>query len=94
VNNQDYSLPIASTTTFSGIKPDGTTITVDTSTGIASSVGGGNSSEWFLSNQYVVITYGALGETYITLADGWAYTKCTTSNTNTYIVGKVMLEDV
>lgn len=35
-----YTLPIASTTTLGGIKPDGTTITVNASTGVASAAGG------------------------------------------------------
>lgn len=35
-----YTLPTASTSTLGGIKPDGTTITVDASTGVASAVGG------------------------------------------------------
>jgi hypothetical protein len=36
-----YTLPIATNSTLGGIKPDGTTITVDPSTGVASATGGG-----------------------------------------------------
>ena len=39
-----FKLPIASADTLGGIIPDGTTITVDPETGIASAVGGGGSS--------------------------------------------------
>ena len=39
-----FKLPIASADTLGGIIPDGTTITVDPKTGIASAVGGGGSS--------------------------------------------------
>lgn len=38
----NYTLPIATTSILGGIKPDGVTLTVDPSTGIATVVGGGN----------------------------------------------------
>jgi hypothetical protein len=43
VQTQDtiYDLPIATTTILGGIKPDGTTITVNSATGVATAVGGG-----------------------------------------------------
>lgn len=37
-----YTLPIATTTTLGGIRPDGTTITINSSTGVISSAGGGS----------------------------------------------------
>ena len=42
-----YELPIATTSTLGGIKPDGTTITVDAN-GVASASGGGSGGEWTL----------------------------------------------
>ena len=41
VGTSPYNLPIATTGTLGGIKPDGTTITVDGTTGVASATGGG-----------------------------------------------------
>jgi hypothetical protein len=43
VQTQDtiYDLPIATTAILGGIKPDGTTITVNSTTGVATAVGGG-----------------------------------------------------
>ncbi|MDR0742321.1 MAG: hypothetical protein LBE98_02555 [Puniceicoccales bacterium] len=95
-DDQSYTLPIATANALGGIKPDGTTITVDQSTGIASAVGGngggsGSSDDWTPSLQYVDITYGASADTYTAPADGWIYVECTTFNTNAYIIGKVIL---
>ncbi|MDR2629039.1 MAG: hypothetical protein LBC30_03570 [Puniceicoccales bacterium] len=95
-DDQSYTLPTASANTLGGIRPDGTTITVNPSTGIASAVGG-NSSEssssdyWIPSSQYINITYGASGDTYTAPADGWIYVECTTFNTNAYITGRVII---
>jgi hypothetical protein len=53
---------------------DGTSITVNPSTGVASAVwGGGGSDSWVPSDQYVDITYGATGDTYTAPADRWVY---------------------
>jgi hypothetical protein len=61
-DSSSYSLPIATTTTLGGIKPDGTSITVNASTGVAPAVGGGGGSDsWVPSSQYIDITYGAGG---------------------------------
>jgi hypothetical protein len=85
-------LPIATTTTLGGIKPDGTTITVDSSTGVATVLGGGGGSNgWIPSDQYITITYGASGDMYTAPADGWMYVKCTTNNNNAYIIAEIIL---
>ncbi|MDR1890664.1 MAG: hypothetical protein LBQ23_00560 [Puniceicoccales bacterium] len=94
-DGQTYTLPIATASILGGIKPDGTTITVNPSTGEASAIGGegggsGNSDDWVPSLQYVDLTYGASGDAYTAPTDGWVYVKCTTSNTNAYIIGEVM----
>jgi hypothetical protein len=65
------SLRIATTTILSGIKLDGTTITVDSSTGVGSAVGGSSSSDdWIPSSQYLTITDGVSGDMYTAPADG------------------------
>jgi hypothetical protein len=89
-----YTLPIAKASILGGIQPDGTTITVNPSTGEASAIGGegggsGNSDDSVPSLQYVDFTYGA-SDTYLVPTDGWVYVKYTTSNTNAYIIGEVM----
>jgi hypothetical protein len=71
-----YSLLIATTTTttttLGGIKPDGTTITVNLSTGVASAVGvSGSSHDWVPISQYIDITYGVSGDIYTAPADGY-----------------------
>jgi hypothetical protein len=88
-------IPIATTTTLGGIKPDGTSITVNTSTGVASAVGGGGggSDSWVPSSQYIDITYGVTGDTYVAPADGWIYVECTTFNTNASIIGNVIISE-
>jgi hypothetical protein len=66
-------------------------ITID-SYGIISAVGGGGgSSDWIPSSQYIDITYGASGDTYTSPGDGWIYAKCTTNNTNAYIISEVII---
>ena len=52
-----YTLPIAATGTLGGIKPDGTTITVNGSTGVASAVGGSGTvtHNGSLASGYLVI---------------------------------------
>jgi hypothetical protein len=92
-DSSSYSLPIATTTTLGGIKPDGTSITVNPSTGVASAVGGGGASNsWVPSGQYIDITYGQSADTYTAPADGWMYVSCTTFNTNAYIIGRVIID--
>jgi hypothetical protein len=95
-DDQTYTLPTASASTLGGIRPDGTTITVNPSTGIASAVGGssggsGGSTDWIPSSSYITITYGASGDMYTAPGDGWIYVKCTTSNTNAYIIGEIIV---
>jgi hypothetical protein len=64
------SLPIATTTTLGGIKPDGTTITVDTSTGVASAMSGGLETGQYITN-CILESYGdiisSFSSTYIIL---------------------------
>jgi hypothetical protein len=66
-------------------------ITIDSNGIISASGGGGGSSDWIPSSQYIDITYGLSGDTYTAPADGWIYVKCTTSNTNAYIQGEVTI---
>jgi hypothetical protein len=88
------SLPIATTTTLGGIKPDETIITVDSSTRVASAAGGRDSSgDWAPSFQYLTITYGVSGDMYTAPGDGWICAKCTTTNINAYIIGEVIISD-
>ncbi|MDR2432222.1 MAG: hypothetical protein LBD34_00505 [Puniceicoccales bacterium] len=94
--DQTYTLPTASTNILGGIRPDETTITVNPSTGVASVVGdssgeSGDPDGWIPSSQYTSITYGASGDMYTAPADGWIYVKCTTTNTNAYIIGEVTI---
>jgi hypothetical protein len=85
--DQSYSLPAATTDTLGGIKPDGTTISVDSETGIASVIGGGGgsgglSNGWTPSTQYVDLTVGNSGYKYTALADGWVYASGSGTSTN------------
>jgi hypothetical protein len=89
-DDQSYTLPTASTNILGGIRPDGTTITVNPSTGVASAVGG-SFDGWIPSSQYITITYGVSGDMYTAPADGWMYAKCTASNTNAYITAEIIL---
>jgi hypothetical protein len=45
------------------------------------------------SSQYIDITYGASGDTYISPGNGWVYAKCSTTNTNAYIQGEITIDE-
>jgi hypothetical protein len=83
-NDQSYALPIASPTVLGGIRPDGSTITVNASTGVASvsGSGGGYSDGWLPSSQSISLTLGASGSSYTAPADGWVNIIGTNSGTN------------
>jgi hypothetical protein len=65
-----YSLPIATTATLGGIKPDGISIIVDQNTGVATAVGGYGIAGWVPSSGYIDITPGVSGDTYTAPANG------------------------
>jgi hypothetical protein len=87
-------VPLASTSSPGIVQPDMLSITID-SNGIisASGGGGGGADDWVPSSQYIDITYGLSGDTYTAPADGWIYVKCTTSNTNAYIIGEAIVNE-
>ena len=74
------SIPIASTSSLGGIKPDGNTITVDPLTGVASASGGGGGST-------------PVGSWQMTLADGSPFTvTLTDSGQQTLVQSYTQLE--
>jgi hypothetical protein len=85
-DDQLYTLPIASKSTLGGIKPDGTTITVDSSTGVASAIGGSDTGGWLPSTEYTTITPGSSGETYTAPYNGWVNIFGSSISTNGHII--------
>ncbi|MDR2778739.1 MAG: hypothetical protein LBB16_00410 [Puniceicoccales bacterium] len=90
-NDQTYSLPIATISSLGGIIPDGTTITVDSTTGVvtASAASPVAPDCWAPTDTFVKITAGSSGDIYNAPADGWIYVKGTTSYTNGYLLAEV-----
>jgi hypothetical protein len=89
-DEQPYTLPIATTSALGGIKPDGTTITVNASTGVATAVGGGGGTTgWLPSTEYTAITPGSSGATYTAPYNGWICVSGQSSTSN----GTVVIEN-
>jgi hypothetical protein len=74
-----YSLPIATGSTLGGIKPDGATLFVDETTGVAS----GTTSDCCLpGTESISINAGSSGSVYTSPVDGWLTVSCLTTSMN------------
>jgi hypothetical protein len=83
-----YALPIASANVLGGIKPDGTTLTVNGETGVASaavSSGGGSPSAWLPGSDSIDLTVGGSGSVYNVTTDGWINVVCSTQLSNGWV---------
>ncbi|MDR1433084.1 MAG: hypothetical protein LBI61_01950 [Puniceicoccales bacterium] len=82
--NSTYELPVASTDTLGGIIVDGSTISVNQETYVASAIDG-SSYGWLpdiAGTETIAITLGASGEEYISPDNGWIYVAGNTTATN------------